>query len=300
MEDIAGATITPTNETRQVLGQETSGYELRTDGSNLNTRLFPGRPLGVRGNSSWAPLPNADLFLANTEGGVLVVGVVAEDPASFPALSQLMDEVVPTLSLTSTDAAVAPLDPGIEFFGLVGEPVEVTPIAPDLGGPPALQDVFAPVVGGDYQLINLGLPATITIPDGWFVAPNFPGFVVLAEESTAGPGDRDVMFLYGVTGISGVGLGLAYDGLPLATADIHDLTQNPPLNLIVSDIDTEAEIGEQAAVQFDLRVSPEATCQIGDPCAFVFTLGAPGVIKDIKSGTVTRVWWIEGIKNVRS
>ncbi len=219
-----GKDVTQTKETRQVLGQEASGYELRTDGSNLNTRLFPGRPQGAGGNTSWAPLPNADLFLVNIESAVLVVGVVGQDPANFPALAQLMDEVIVTLSLTSADAAIAPLDPDIELFGSVGEPVEVAPTVPDPDGAPALQDVFSPIVGGDYQLINLGSPATATIPDGWFVAPNFPGFIVLAELSTAGPGDRDVMLLYGVTGISGFGLGplMISASVPAASKDWLD------------------------------------------------------------------------------
>jgi len=67
---------------------------------------------------------------------------------------------------------------------------------------------------------------------------------------------------------------------------------DPPRSLLVSNVDTDAEIGGQPAVRFDLGVDPEATCQPDAPCSFVLSRPDPPLARFINPGVVHRIWWI--------
>ncbi len=287
-----------TGQTMTLLGQELEQYKFRGEPGVGNPRLFPSSFRGMASNMGWAPLPFADLYIGTLEGGVLVAGVVADDEAALPALHELLEAVVPTISLTAAAASPVPTEaPG--SLTPLGAPDPVEPRQVD----DALADLFVPIQPGSYDLANLSQPTEVDVPDGWCVAPNFPGFVVLSDLTVgqgAGPGDHDVVFLQGTTGLHVLDP-LRQDlveGIPVQDpAHLEAFLSNPPDGLIVSDVDSEAVLGGRTVTRFDLQVDAEATCQTDSPCAFAFVPATVDFVKFIGSGYINRFWWVSDAPN---
>ena len=60
------------------------------------------------------------------------------------------------------------------------------------------------IEAGRYTLDKLATPAEVTVPDGWWVQGNFPGYVVLTGNESFGPGDRALTFRIGLDHIVAV------------------------------------------------------------------------------------------------
>jgi hypothetical protein len=292
------ATAEPTGDTLTVLGYELEEYAFRAEGEGLDPRLFPSSFAGMASNSAWAPSPIADVYLGDVEGGVMAAGVVTDDETSLPTLHALLEEVVPTLSLTAPPVMPVP-DTAPTGFTTLGEPDPVVPREVSNG----LVQPFSPAEPGVYDLANLAQPTTIDIGEGWFVAPNFPGFVALADLTAGragGPGDHDVSFLQGVTGVHSLGPtgDEQSDPVPLQTPEeLEAFLADPPSGLIVSNVDEEATLGGQTVVQFDVEVDPKATCQAEIPCKFAFSPANNDYVKFVASGYVNRFWWYTDAPN---
>ena len=288
----APVTVEATGDSLTVLGYDLEEHTFRLDGEGGDPRLFPSSFVGMSSNMGWAPLPVADLYLGEADGGVLAVGVVADDESSLPALHAALDEVVPTLSLTGPAVLPVPEAPPIGITQ-IGEPDPITPREVDDG----LQQPFAPVEPGTYDLANLPQPTLVDVGEGWFVAPNFPGFVVFADRTAgraSGPGDHDVSFLQGATGLHSIGpvRGDVTEPVPLQTPEEFEaFLAEPPSGLLVSNVDAGATLGGQTVVQFDLVVDPDATCQDDSPCLFLFSAPGTSFVKFVGSGLVNRFWW---------
>lgn len=292
------AAADPTGDTLTVLDYELEEYAVRVEGEGLDPRLFPSSFAGMGSNMSWAPSPVADIYLGEVEGGVMVAGVVAEEEASLPALHALLEQVIPTLSLTAPAVLPVPDTPptGIEPFG---EPDPVTP----RDVPNGLVQPFSPVEPGTYDLANLSQPTTVDFGEAWFAAPNFPGFVALADMTAGrgdGPGDYEITFLQATTGLHALDPLRAdlIDPTSLQTTEEVDaFLADPPPGLIVSNVDNEATLGGQTVVQFDLEVDPDATCQAESPCFFIFSPATTNFTKFVSSGYVNRFWWLGDAPN---
>lgn len=292
------ASADPTGDALAVLGYELEEYAVRVDGEPLDPRLFPSSFAAMGSNMAWAPSPVADLYLGEVEGGVMVAGVVADEEASLPGLHALLEEVAPTVSLTAPAVLAVPETPptGIEAFG---EPDPVTPRDVTNG----LVRPFSPIATGTYDLANLSQPTTVDVGEAWFAAPNFPGFVTLVDMMVSrgdGPGDHDILFLQGATGLHALDP-LRQDLLdptPLQTREELDaFLADPPPGLVVSNVDNDASLGGQTVVQFDIEVDPEATCQADSPCLFVFSPAITDFTKFVESGYVNRFWWFADAPN---
>lgn len=283
----------PTSDTINVLGMELEEYAFRADGDDGNPRLFPSSFRGMSSNKAWGPLPIADLYLGEAKGGVFAVGVVTDDDGALPELHRLLEEITPTLSLTGPALLPVPTTAPQPFTPL-GEP---DPVAPrEVAN--ALAQPFSLVEPGSYDLANLAIPTEVTLDDGWFVAPNFPGFVALADISAglaAGPGDHAIAFIHGVTGIHSLGSlrGDVTEPISLQTPDEWNtfLTTSPP-GLVVSDVDVEATVGGMPAIRFDIEVDPAATCQDASPCAFAFSPPNNNFVTFVRTGYINRFWWV--------
>ncbi len=296
-EAVVPATSEPTGQTMNLLGLEMEQYIFRGDGSGEASGSFVSAVPGAGGNAVWAPTPVAELYLAEAGGGVLVAGVVAKDEADLPALNELFDRVVATLSLTGPEILAVPTQQPAPFVPF-GDPPPVTPRDVDNGLPQA----FSMLEPGSYDLSNLSQPLLVDVGDGWFLAPNFPGFVVLADVTngkSGGPGDHDVVILQGTTGIHGL-TALRHDASATSLqtpAEVEAFIANPPTGLRTSNIDNEAVLGGATTVRFDIEVDPDATCQEDFPCVFAFSSTDPNLAKFIESGYVNRIWWVADAPN---
>lgn len=296
--DTAGlAAPEATGDSLQVLGVDLEEYAFRDPAEQVDSRLFLSAAPGMASNMAWAPLPVADLYLGEAAGGVLVAGVVANDESSLPALHRLLDEVLPTLSLTGPE--MVPVATAIpEGFVPLGQPDPVTPRSV----PDGLTQLFSPIEPGTYDLANLGLGTELTLEGGWFVAPNFPGFVVLADLTAgqaAGPADHDLVFVHGITGLHRLDptRSAAAEPVPLQTPEEWEaFLATPPAGLVVTSSEATT-LGGLPAMHFALGVDPEATCQPDQPCTFAFSPAINDFVVFVRSGYTGQFWWVADAPN---
>lgn len=288
----------PTGDTLNVLGFELDEYTFRADADRGNPRMFPSSFRGTGSNMAWGPLPIADLYLAEADGGVLAAGVVTDDETALPALHRLLEDVTSTLSLTGPTLMPVPnsTPQGFTPFG-VPDPVSPRNVADGLDQP------FSPIEPGTYDLANLATSTMVTVDDGWFVAPNSPGFVALADLTAGlagGPGDHAVVFLHGVTGLHALGPLRAdvIEPASLQTPEEWDeFLAAPPPGLVITNVISEGTIGDQDAIQFDVEIDPDATCQDDAPCTFAFSPPNNDSVTFIQSGYLNRFSWIADAPN---
>jgi hypothetical protein len=288
-EALTEVTGTSSGDQLEVFGLTLDGYEFVSD-EPVSPRVFAAQPGDATSNTYWGPVQNAKLFLAELPRGVLSVGMIASTTAGMDSAQELLDQVLPTAHLTTISGSIEPNSPGDPFTEWERGIPEPVPSGPQDSDAIPLTQAFTAVEPGSYQLINSENPTELAVPKGWNVMPNFPGFVVLADEEIEGPGDRDLTFMDRATAISPMKVGLKKNGALIPLPSVEEFTQNPPPNLDVTNVDT-AEIGTKNFTRFDLSIAPMATCQKNDPCAYVFS-GATGPFQGfIKAGFTYRVWW---------
>jgi len=290
VENGTNATVEASPDTLETLGHELQLHSISEGEPVAGPGLFPSNPAGFGSNSFWTPGPIAAMYLGEVEGGVLAIGAVATSSDALNRARTLLADVTPTLSLLTDDGEVAALPDPADLFAPIGEPNGLGP-AFDPDGPPALDGLFQPIEAGTYQLSNLSSLNTLDIGDGWFVAPNFPGFVVILEPPILAPGFRDMVIQQQPNSLTGASLGSTINTEVVGIDDINAFLAAPPPNLIVDNV-TEVDVGGVPAVRFDMRVSPEATCQDGDRCTFVLGTPDPTTAKFLSPGAVHRTWWI--------
>lgn len=287
------ATVTPGTESITVVGVELDAFEMRGEPPAPNGGIFASRPPGFGSNVFWSPAPMADLALGTVTGGVLAVGAIAQSAGGLAIANELIAEVIPTMSLTTVDGAVAGLPNPVDFPKMLGELEPFVPATPDAEGPPVLAAPFVPIEAGQHQLTNLSTLVTIDVDPGWFMAPNFPTFIVITELPIVGPGFRDIVFHQRPTSIVGTNLGPTVNTPEQELGDVASFIAAPPKNLLITNVVEDTTFGGVAAVQFDMRVDPDATCQPNDPCSFAMNGVAADYAKFITAGAIHRTWWID-------
>ncbi len=291
-----GAEVVEADETLMALGHEFTLYRIEGDLKEQDFFLFSSGPQGFFTNAPWSPLPFAELFMAQLDQGVLFIGSSALDEAGLGSGRDLLERVLPTLGLTSSDGQVPPLPDSSVKLSRRGEvqAVVLTPYDPD--GPPLLDAILSPISSGRHQVLNLSPALFLTTPDNWAVQPNFPGFVVLTDDRSFGPGDRGLVFQQGINQIQASGPGESPLGDPIAIDDIEAFLSAPPPNLMVGDVLRDVDVGGLSAVQFDLQIREGSTCQASDPCQYTFT--SPTGQESVQPDHHHRVWWITEVPSV--
>ena len=282
--------VAPAGERIELMGHELTRYTATTDPDTEPLRAFPVAPRGYTGNYRWDLVPYADFYVGDTVEGAFVVAATGADESELEDAIAIREALLPTLEFTTDNGTASARGTRPIQFAAIGD--EVTPIEPDPDGPTALVDIFAPVEPGTYQLPNLGIDLTVDVSQDWEVHPNFPGLVVLVDPPILGPSDHDLVFMTDVKGFSPAGAGGSDAGPGVLLNPINAFLENPPPGLEISNrVDTT--IGGQPAVQFDVEISADATCQVGDPCVYFVTGPVTHFVKHVRPGFTHRMWIVD-------
>lgn len=283
------AQVEPTGDALDLFGYRLTGFEVSNDATEEDPMLFAGDRLGAPVTSVFAPFPYSRVYLAETPAGLLKAAMEGTDAEHAELAFGAFSRLVGSAELTGPGLD-APLPPGeVIESSTPGPPPDPAPLVED--GPPPLEAVFAPVDAGTYQLLNTGMTATIDVPEGWFVQPNFPGIIVFTPPNSQGPGDSDLIILRNVVEHLPTGAGPHAVGPVQPIDDIDDFVQNPPQGTTVSGV-TEVDFGALSGTQFDLAIDPDADCTDDDPCTVSF-LTTFGQVRSLQANSLHRIWWID-------
>ncbi|MEM9516077.1 MAG: hypothetical protein AAGA42_14590 [Actinomycetota bacterium] len=283
------ATVQETGDAIDLFGYRLSGYIIANDSGTEEPRLFASDRVGAEISSVGAPFPYSVVYLAETPAGVLQAGARGIDADQAALAEPHLQLLVESIEFTGPGLD-RPLPPG-EVITASVEIAPPSPADPTPDGPPALGEPFSPVAAGSYQLLNTGTAATIEIPDGWWVQPNFPGIIAFTPPDSQGPGDRDLVFVRNVSEYIPTGAGPNVVGDPVAIDSIDAFLSDPPSGISISGV-TNVQLGDVSAVQFDASTDPESDCSDEDPCQITFVTG-DGVIHTVRALRDTRMWWAD-------
>lgn len=295
VQDYSQPEITPVDETLDALDTTLTLHQFRGGEAPPGPGLFSSRPYDYGGNTAWHPGPLGDAYLGEITGGVLAIAAIAQTENGLADAHDLLAEVVPLLSLTTATGLVAELEEPGQIYETLGEAPAFEPATLDPDGAPELTTLFSPVEPGQYQMGNLSVPITVDFSPGWFVALNFPTFVVFAEFPPVGPGFRDIVFQQSANAIGGINNAQVANGAPILIEDINEYIDNPPAGLLISNIDRNATIGGMSAARFDVVTDATTSCQPGDPCDFMMTSPTLDFITMVNPGVVHRTWWVTDV-----
>lgn len=281
----------PTGEMLSAFGLEMERWAfVAADPDARTSPLFSAFPRGTGGPTAWNPFPFSELYLAETEGGVLAFGWSGQTEAELAEAKKIFDQVAPSIELANQDfAALGAVDAPV-MGSLPPENPPAPVVLPDDWDAP-FGGVGVPVDPGTYTSNVLGTPARFTVGEDWDVQPNFPAFFVLSGRESIGPGDRGVEFRIGVTEIVPVNGAYQAAGDGIDFTDLRALSESPPENMMIEV--TDIEVAGQAALQADIEIVPSGSCDASEVCEYImFTRYAwPG--HSLRAGYVYRVLHLE-------
>lgn len=249
---------------------------------------------GFDGVSAWQPFPHAELFLADTPNGVLVIGWIAETEQELEEARAIFDRVAPTISLAnSPEVPIPPAE-----LPDRPQPQEPPTTAPPLDRPDdwpsLLTGLSKPLDTGSYSTNNLETPVRFDLPGGWWVQPNFPGWVVLTGADSFGSGDRGIEMFSGLNNIWAV-TRAGTTGEPMPAADLAGLPDAPFGALRVLETE-EVQAGIASGVRMRVEVDPSADCTAEEPCEYWLTNVYPYPPASLRKGYIYDMWYFdEGI-----
>lgn len=297
LDSVEGLAIEPNGRSVELFDHQLVGYSISRDQPAAASAsggvedwaftLFASTRIGAPTLHAWAPQRD-EIFLADTAAGVLYAGYGTGGEQSESVARPAFDTLVSTAALTG---------PGLD----VALPAGSTPSATDVppapatvvdGGPEPLRAASGEVRPGVYQLPNFGQSISVELT-GWWIDENRPGAVVLTGRDSAGPGERDVVFLTGLSRtLAPQAGGPRVGGDPVDLVDITSFLDTPPFVLDVSAVE-DTTVGGLQATRFDVEVSDGATCAQHEPCEFVFeTAWDRTVSASIRAEARHRIWWI--------
>lgn len=284
---VPGASVEPTFTAIDALGHRLIGYEFTqlTEGQGI-TPLFASARLGAPVQGAWWPFPRGEVYLADTDRGVLAVGMAGVDDDDIAAARPVFADLVLNMELAAAfDDAPAELS-GFQPAELDERPLAAAPTS-DFE---VLEDAYRALRAGPYEITNLGEPYVIDVPSEWTVKLNVPGFVVLARSHSFGPMNaalvalRDVSFgRWGTTSPAPIG-----DEVDLT--DMRAFVADPPAGLTIDNV-AEVALGSRTALAFDLGFD-EPDCSVERPCVFNLVTDW-GKVEPIRAGFGIRIWWVE-------
>lgn len=284
------AEIASTGTAIEVLGHHLAGYDVRAEPSARDLWVVAADRIGSPPFALFGFTPNARIFIGETPAGVLIAGSGEADEVGDielidVALGTLLATIEPTGSgLDQPLPPASTLEPEV-----IRESTARGELDPD--GPTALDAPFSAVAPGTYQLANFGSTFTLDLGDGWFVQPNFPGLIVLTATNSAGPGDRDLVFLTGLVDLVPVAPGpvAASEPIAITTADEVIDALSGEVEITGREI---VDLDGLGATRFDVRIPAVAQCTAADPCEYAFRTSW-GFVKKLSPTHTHRIWWIE-------
>ncbi len=284
------AEITPTGTAVEVLGYQLAGYDIRAEPASADVWNFSADRVGSPPMALFSYYPNGRIFMAETPAGVLVAGSAeADEVTSIEEIDAALATLVASIELTGPGLD-EPLPPG-QALDVEGAKDSEARGELDPDGPTPLDAPFSPIEPGTYQLANFGPTFTLDIAGAWEVQPNFPGFVVLTNAGSGGPGDRDLVFLTGVTDLLPIAAGPVPAGAPISAAELDLVLESLNRDLDVTTVEV-VDLGGVEATRFDVHVPADTDCTQDEPCEFAFRTSS-GVVKQLRSTHLHRIWWIE-------
>ncbi len=197
-----------------------------------------------------------------------------------------------TTTLATPTESSAPEEPAPEEPApteIEAGPAEFDAAAPEIIYP------FSPVEVGTHSVSLLGTPFSFTLDEEWFVYPIDPGFFVLGDPASAGPGDREILFVR-ATGLADPDAPNAnredQTGWPLD--DIDGWLDNLADGITITNRQT-VNLGDRTAVRFDLRVEDDFECGTDYCMGFVANSTISGLTggKSFDTGVDFRIHWID-------
>lgn len=164
-----------------------------------------------------------------------------------------------------------------------------------LVGPERIVGEFHAVEAGRWMIDTLGIPLVLELAGEWWVQPNHAGFTVLTHPDSAGPQDRDIVFIRpsglvepGRVNDSPEGF-RSQRGWPLS--DIDGWLDRVLPGLVDGDpVDTT--LGGRAAVRFDVAPSEDFPCGPEACAGFVTNEWIDST--HFEPGKRRTVWWVDG------
>ena len=138
-----------------------------------------------------------------------------------------------------------------------------------------------PLEQGDYSVVNFGTAFSVALERTWFVQPNFPGWLVLTGDESSGPGDRGIVFRYGVDGIMpALRSGSAGEAQPF---DPRTFAENPPENIEVIESDA-VEVGGASGFRVRFTFDEATDCAAQEICEYWLTTTTPFPPMSMRAG----------------
>lgn len=295
LELVSGAEVIEGDEPIEAFGQTLAQFHVTGADDSF---AFSASPLGFDSNAAWWPDPVSDLYVADLGDSVMAVVAMGNDDEGRARANALLRDLAPTMVLTTDTGEPDPLpEPESALAFDFGPPPTVEAAAPIADGPPILEDAFTPLEPGSYQLLNLGVPLVVDVPDGWAVQPNFPAIVVLGDVASQGPYDDELRLQVAMRVLAPAGAGEVPIGEGTPLEDIAVLLADPPANLTISNVDLDAEVGGLAAIRFDATIADPVGCDATNPCSYglfgPFANDPAMIIGDYTH----RLWIITGVPN---
>jgi hypothetical protein len=290
LEAAPSAVVTSTGTAIEVLGHHLAGYEVRADASTRDHFVIAADRVGSPGLSLFGYTPNARIFVGDTPAGVLIAGSgEADDVSNIEAIDVALGTLLATIEATGSGVDepllhAQTLEPDDIVESIARGELDPTSVTP-------LDAPFSPVDPGTYQLANFGPTFTLDFDRLWFVQPNFPGFIVLTDVNSAGPGDRDLVFLTGLVDVVPIAPGPVPAGEPVSVVTADEVIEALSGDVEVSGREV-VDLDGVAATRFDIRISSDALCTQAEPCEYAFRTSS-GTVKLLSPIHSHRIWWIE-------
>ena len=285
---IDAASVIPTGTAVNALGHDLEGHDIVADDDGLvvfthATDRSPSAPSGP-----FSLLPSSTVFVAETPSGILSVGLDGPDSPYREEAEKAFTLMVASLEFTGPG-----LDPALPAGPPIQWPIASAPArvaTPEPSGPEVLTGAFSPIDPGTYQLTNFGDLFSLDVGESWWVQVNDAGFIALTSKGSAGPGDRDVVFIQQLDQLVGFVDG-SLAGESLDIDDVDSFLANAPDLLEISDV-VRDDVGGRPATRFDVEIRSDAECSEGAGCQYAF-LTHTGNSKYLEPSALHRIWWFD-------
>ena len=279
----------PVNEQLTVLGTTLSGHNIHASGLD-KTFSFNRHPAPTNAAHGVGEGEFNRSFLGTTPSGVLWANAWGRDAASIAEAGRALLTMAQSAEFTGPG-----LDPPLPAGRAVAFPVEGLPPEADrssAGDVPLLDTPFFDPPAGSYALSNTGRNAIIDIDEETIVQPNFPGFVVLADEENFSPGFDVLAFFTGVIAVVPATGGPTFNEAAILEVDgFDDFLDNVPAGVNVTEVNRGLVLAGLRAASFELSANPDADCSLEDACLLHFL--TPYASAEIFVGMRNKFWWIE-------
>ena len=295
IEVAAGGTVTPQPSIVSLFGVELSAFEV--NGADANRPLFSGHDLGFSGEAWWNVGDETVVHLGELDDSLIAVFAGGLTTADRDAAEETVLDIAATMRLLSdtipplpTPTTPVPVDLGQE---LVIEAAE----RKDNGVSTFREATFQPPATRQ-QLLQFGFHMEMTFPTDVIVPRYRPGYFAMGDELSFGEYHLDLRAHLGAGWLVPMGLGPVPIGDPVEIADIAAVVDNPPANLVFTDVDIEATVGGLPAVSFAVSIDDDLGCSGAlVPCSWAFMGPDDEFAQILGWGHEHRVWIVPDVPN---